>query len=302
MDNQIAFSLKILRNLLEMQAMQYAIIIPAKNEAENLKVLLKSIANQTLKPVVCLLYDDHSSDNSFEVYKEFKAQYDFFDYAKSTGDIRYQVGAHIARLFNAAVELLHERAYVFDYVVKMDADVFFEPNMFELVSKEIGQKQYGIFSPSPYLMIEGQKKYLYSPLWHTNGQFKIYHIKCFKDIGGLIPSFGWDCADNIRAISKGWETLATRDIEFAMERPIGRYSLYEARRRQGIGAWFLGYDIFYLTLKGLNDLRNKPYFTGTLVYWFYFLKTGLSGKKRILNRAEIKLLRKLFWKSLRQRF
>jgi glycosyltransferase involved in cell wall biosynthesis len=282
--------------------MNYAIVVPAKNEEENLKQLFEAIVNQTIKPIICLLIDDESDDGTKAVYDSFKEKYTFFDYFKTKGSIQYQVGAHIANLFNTGVNILKERGYSFDYVVKMDADVIFEKDLFERLSEKIQAEKYGVFSPSYFVVENGKRKNIFSPEWHSNGQLKVYHIDCFDKIEGLIPNFGWDCADNVVAVDKGWKTAAFRDVFFEMKRPIGRYSLYEARRRQGVGAFYLGYHPLYLIIKGLYGLLEKPFLTGSFVYWYYFLKTIFQRKKRILNKKQIRILRKLFWQSLLSRF
>jgi glycosyltransferase involved in cell wall biosynthesis len=282
--------------------MRYAIVIPAKNEEKNLEQLLVSIASQTIKPVVCLLLDDESEDKTKAVFDSFKEKFDFFDYYKTKGSIKYQVGAHIANLFNKGVQILKDRKYSFDYVVKMDADIAIEKDLFEKLSNKIKGVKYGVFSPGYFMIENGERKNIFSPEWHSNGQLKVYHIVCFDEIGGLIPNFGWDCADNILAVEKGWKTAAFRDVFFEMKRPIGRYSLYEARRRQGIGAFVLGYHPFYLVIKGVYGMLEKPFIAGSFVYWFYFIKTSLSSQKRILNKNQVRILRKLFWQSLFSRF
>ena len=282
--------------------MRYAIVIPAKNEEKNLEQLFDTIASQTIQPIVCLLLDDESEDHTNAVFDSYKEKFDFFDYYKTKGAIKYQVGAHIANLFNKGVEILKERKYSFDYVVKMDADVAFENDLFEKLSEKIQGVKYGVFSPGYFMIVNGERKNIFSPEWHSNGQLKVYHINCFDEIGGLIPSFGWDCADNILAVEKGWETAAFRDVFFEMKRPIGRFSLYEARRRQGIGAYYLGYHPLYLLIKGIYGMLEKPYITGSFIYWFNYLKTFFNKDKRILNKSQVLILRKLFWQSLFSRF
>lgn len=282
--------------------MRYAFIVPAKNEEKNIKNVLNSIVSQSIQPVICLIVDDGSTDQMPEIIDVYSQKYPFIKTYKTEGSLKYQVGAHVANLFEKGVDLLAEWKIDLEYIIKLDADILFEPDLMEKVFQKFEGHHYGIVSPSFYYHIDGQKTYINTPIWHSSGAFKIYNIDCFREIGGLQKGFGWDCADNVMALEKGWETEAFRDLLFEISRPIGRYSLFEARRRQGIGAMKLGYDPLYLIIKGVFDFKQKPYFIGTFVYWFYFMKSLISGEKKILDLKQRKLLRKLFWTGLIKRF
>jgi glycosyltransferase involved in cell wall biosynthesis len=56
-----------------------SIVIPMRNESENIIKCLESIGRQAINNVVfeVLLIDDHSTDNSFELASNFKAKFDF---------------------------------------------------------------------------------------------------------------------------------------------------------------------------------------------------------------------------------
>jgi glycosyltransferase involved in cell wall biosynthesis len=47
----------------------YILITPVKDEAKNFDLLKKTVLNQTLKPVLWVIVDSNSSDNSFELAK-----------------------------------------------------------------------------------------------------------------------------------------------------------------------------------------------------------------------------------------
>lgn len=52
----------------------FSIIIPARNEAHNLPILLESISKQSLKPLEVIVVDDDSQDNTAAIARQFGAR------------------------------------------------------------------------------------------------------------------------------------------------------------------------------------------------------------------------------------
>jgi glycosyltransferase involved in cell wall biosynthesis len=282
--------------------MKYAIIIAAKNEENFLPQVLESILNQELKPVKCLVINDNSNDNTAVIIDSYvKKDPLFLNYDLKGDSKKYILGSHIVDIFNKGIQILEEMQMNFDWIVKMDADIEFDKNMFSQIAAHAIQEKYGILSPSPFHYHKGKKMELLSPQWHTFGDCKIYNKECLQDIGGLKYGYGWDCADNIMAMEKGWKTKVFRDISYKHNRLIGKYSKKEARIRQGIGAYKLGYHILYLKLKGIHDFVVRPFLIGSFYYWYGFLKALFTCEPQILNKNQKKLLRKLFWQSISER-
>ena len=42
---------------------------------------------------------------------------------------------------------------------------------------------------------------------HIRGALKAYRRSCYKEIGGLKPTIGWDTVDELLAMYYNWETL-----------------------------------------------------------------------------------------------
>ncbi len=277
--------------------MKFGIIIPAKNEEHFLRYTLESIVNQSVIPETCLIINDGSTDKTPEIIETYKKKHPFIYSLDSTDKPDYVLGQRIVELFHRAIEWFDKKQIEYNYLFKMDADVRFGEDLFERIRKKLENEKYGICSPSPFQYIRGKKKYIYSPLWHTNGDFKVYHKACLKDILPLPSSLGWDCADNILAMEKGWKTEAFRDIHYEQQRPIGKHSKINARKRQGAGAHLLSYPIIYFLLKALHDTIHKPYIIGSLSYIYGYLQSATSGSVKILNKEQQKTLRKKFWES-----
>lgn len=282
---------------------RFAIVIPAKNEEDIIERTLSSIVNQTLLPKHCLVVDDGSTDATGDIVKAFSDKYPFVECFYNDSEKEYILGGHIVQVFNIGKAHIDGKNISYDYIIKLDADVSFQEDFLEKISDRLEKETLGIVSGTPYYLENGKNIFEFSPLWHSHGQFKIYNRECLDDIKGLDLSLGWDCADNVKAIEKGWKTAAFRDIFYRMHRKVGgKSSLKKGRINHGIGAYKLGYGFPYFLFRVGHDLFKPPILAGSYYLMYGFVKSLLSGNtKRILNKNQVKLLRKLFWNSFTQR-
>ncbi|MCP4310831.1 MAG: glycosyltransferase family 2 protein [Bacteroidetes bacterium] len=288
-----------------MSSIKYAIVIPAKNEEANLRDTIDSVIAQTIAPAYCLIVDDGSVDRTPDIVREYQKKHSFIHYYHNEGEKKYVLGGNVVRVFDVGKKVIEESGVEYDYIIKMDADISFDPDFMEEISVKIDRSdKMGIVSGTPYYNENGKKIYELSPTWHSHGQFKIYNRLCLDEIGGIDKNLGWDCADNIKAISLGWETAAFRDINYLMYRKVGgKSSLITGRINHGIGAYQLGYSFWYLLLRALHDIFKKPYLLGACSLMIGYTRSALSANtKRILDRNQILILRGLLWKSLSKRF
>jgi len=56
---------------------KYILVTAAKNEGENLPKTIQSVVEQTIKPVVWVIVDDCSTDNTPKILKEAKEKYEW---------------------------------------------------------------------------------------------------------------------------------------------------------------------------------------------------------------------------------
>jgi len=283
---------------------KYAIIIPAKNEENSIDQTLESIAGQSFLPLVCLVVDDNSDDNTPQIVQEFAKRYPFIKYYRNNSPKQtYSLGGHVVEVFTIGLNYLYSQGYKLDYAIKLDADLTFDAECISMLFKKINADNPGIFSGSPYYLHNGIRINDFSPEWHAHGQFKIYNTKCLEDIGGIPLSLGWDTADNIKAMSNGWKTIAYRDVFYKMHRKVGgKSSLKKGRVNHGIGSYVLGYSFLYFFIKVLHDLLRPPYFLGAAYMFYGYWKATFGKRNIILNQHERQLLRKLLWESLFVRF
>ncbi|MGC8869974.1 MAG: glycosyltransferase [Brevinematia bacterium] len=112
-----------------------SIIIPARNEEKRIEVLLKSITRKIKYPIEIIVVDDNSTDNTLSVAKKYGAKVlqvkDFFN----------EEGKSIACYTGA----INSKG---DYLLFIDADVFFEDGAFDYIFENIPEE--GGLTINPY--------------------------------------------------------------------------------------------------------------------------------------------------------
>jgi cellulose synthase/poly-beta-1,6-N-acetylglucosamine synthase-like glycosyltransferase len=165
----------------------------------------------------------------------------------------------IVRAVQTGFDALPERS---DLVVKLDADVTFEPEYFaRLLSAFAADPTLGIASGTCYELSDGAWRQRHVTGDHVWGAARAYRRECLADILPLEPRLGWDGIDEVKAAARGWRTRTLLDLPFYHHRPEGAR---EGRRRRhawarsGRAAHYLHYRVGYLVLRALHQARRDP--------------------------------------------
>jgi biofilm PGA synthesis N-glycosyltransferase PgaC len=236
----------------------YAVVTPARDEADNLPRLGSSLAAQTFLPTRWLIVDNGSSDGTAEVASEFAAAHEWVDVLSVPGASAADRGAPVVRALQAGIAYLSEPP---DVLVNVDADVSFEPDYFaELLARFDREPSLGIASGSAF-ELRGetweQRFVTGSTVW---GASRAYRWACLQQLLPLEERVAWDGVDEFKANARGWRTVAFEDLPFRHHRREGERdgSAWRARRIQGQAAYFLGYRPWYLVLRALWHARREP--------------------------------------------
>lgn len=110
-----------------------SIVIPFKNEEENLKILLpkliKNTQNLSLKYEI-ILVDDHSTDNSYRYSNNYALNYNNLTVIQNTKSLKGQTGA-----FKNAFNICNG-----SYILRMDADLQDNPDDLYKFEEKINEK------------------------------------------------------------------------------------------------------------------------------------------------------------------
>jgi biofilm PGA synthesis N-glycosyltransferase PgaC len=236
----------------------YAIVTPARNEADNLRRLAECIAEQTVPPVAWLIVDNGSDDDTPDVADALAEQHEWTETLRSDGSYGATRAYTVVRAFQTGVAALDGRA---DIVIKVDADVSVDPDYFErLVAAFDADPKLGIASGSCYEQTQGEWRQRHVTGDHVWGASRAYRFACWNDVSPLEERLGWDGIDEMKATLRGWRTRTFTDLPFRHHRREGERegARLHAWKTTGDAAHYLGYRPEYLVLRSLNSARRDP--------------------------------------------
>ncbi len=245
--------------------LSYAIVTPARDEAENLRRLAACLIDQTVTPVAWLVVDDGSGDESPAFVRSLGGEFPWIRLT-SSGGTSLARGAPIVRAFHQALEELEPLP---DVVVKLDADISMTPDHFaRLLHRFVCNPQLGIAGGTCYEEQpngEWRERHGTGPsVW---GACRAYRRECLREILPLEEHMGWDTLDLMKARLRGWDIEVYYDLPFRHHRPEGvrdggRLKTYVI---QGEGAYFMGYRISYLAVRTFYRALRRPSAVGLLL-------------------------------------
>jgi len=270
------------------------VISPVRDEERYVERTLESMVRQSVKPVRWIIVDDGSTDGTPAILRRYEREHAFIQVLTVDSQRPREPGPPVVHAFNKGYEAARHLAY--DFIVKLDCDLGFEPDYFEqLLRKLWADPKLGIVS-GVYLEASNGRKWLEveMPPYHAAGASKVMRRACFEQIGGFSPSRGWDTVDEIRAMARGWRTGHFSELKLRHWKPEGT----------GIGSvrtHIMHGEVYYLTgggklffiFKGLRRLGDRPLVIGGLaLYWGYMLAL-LSARERLVTREEARCYRAL---------
>jgi glycosyltransferase involved in cell wall biosynthesis len=242
-------------------ALSYALVTPARNEAANLRRLAESVVGQTARPTAWIIVDDGSTDETVEVVTGLARHHDWISVMQSptaAADDPLTAGRTLGRdvvAFAAGVEALEAPP---DVVVKLDADVSFAGDFFARLLEEFSSDpRLGIASGVCYELEDGEWRPRHVTRSHVRGATRAYRWPCYEDVAPLVERLGWDGIDEIKAAVRGWRTGSISGLPFYHHRSMGeRDGSRRSWATQGETAHFLGYRFSYIVLRTLHHVRS----------------------------------------------
>lgn len=239
----------------------YSVVSPVKDEEALIGNTMESMISQSVPPLEWVIVDDGSSDRTPEIVERYASNYPWIRLKRLPASERVR-GGHIVRLFYEGYASLRARDFAF--IVKLDADLSFEPDFFERALDCMNRNPgLGITSgisfirkgtPGKETLVEEK-----SAEGHTLGACKVYRVKCLEEIGGLAEAMGWDGIDEIKARMRGWAAWPVPGLKVVHLRPEGRAKgLFRSGLERGRGSYFMGYHPAFFALRALKCLIRSP--------------------------------------------
>jgi poly-beta-1,6-N-acetyl-D-glucosamine synthase len=266
---------------------RYVIVSPVKDEERYVEFTLQSVTSQTLKPVLWVIVDDGSKDRTPAIVRRYLPGNSFIRHeCNPLAGVRKLAFAEV-RAFNWGFGLIGPIDY--DFIVKLDCDLSFGANYFEqLLARFKHDETLGIASG---IYLERKKsgawKEVVMPSYHAAGASKVMRKACFEQIGGFIPAPGWDTVDEIRAMSRGWNTTHFRDLKMKHHKPEGSsIGTINNSAMQGEAYYRSGGSKLFFILKVAHRAVSMPYLVSGLGLVWGYLKALLERKPLLVTEAE----------------
>lgn len=280
--------------------MKIYIIIPAHNEADYIGLTLQSLVDQTYSAERIVVVNDNSSDETPQIISGFISKAPSVSMVSITSSEAHLPGSKVIRAFNEGLKTLDED---FDIICKFDADLIFPSNYLETIVKHFESSQ-DIGMVGGFCTIPKADTWTLENLTnkdHIRGALKAFRKKCFKDIGGLQPSMGWDTADELIAQFKGWQISTDPELLVKHLKPTGTTYNKASKHKQGEAFYKLRYGLIITLIASAKLAYLKKDFYLFLDYMAGYFKAAKQKQDFLLSEEAGKFSRKLRWKKIFQK-
>jgi hypothetical protein len=246
--------------------LSYALVTPARNEAQYIRLTLESMAAQTRPPVRWVIVSDGSTDGTDEIVQEYCARLPWLRLVRLP-EARDRSFAAKVSCFNAGMNALEDVS--FEVIGNLDADISFDADYFAfLLAKFSGNPRLGV-AGTPFVEGGAHYDYSFTNIEHVSGACQMFRRECFDAIGGYVPIKGggidWTAVTTARM--RGWQTRTFTEKTCLHHRPMGTGSSGSRIRglfRHGQKDYFLGGHGLWQCFRSLYQMTRPPYLVGGL--------------------------------------
>jgi glycosyltransferase involved in cell wall biosynthesis len=233
-------------------------ITPAKDEAENLPRLARSLAEQTAPLSAWIVVDNGSTDDTVAVVEALSREYPWIRLVHVKGENQSVRGRMSVRAFNAGYDLVEQPI---DVVSNVDADVSLPPTYFEqLLGRFAADPRIGIAAGLCYEETDGSWLPVRVTAPFLRGALLTCRQACFEQIRPFEERVGWDSVACVLANANGWSTLLVDSLPYRHHRPTGGRdrSRWSGWRLEGETAYYMWYRPAYLIVRTLFRAVRDP--------------------------------------------
>ena len=189
--------------------LSYAVVTPARNEAENLGRLAECLAAQTVPPQAWIIVDNGSNDDTVLLARSLRQRHGWVRVECLSSPDPMARGGPIVRAFHWGLKFVGHP----DVIVKLDADVSFERDFFERLLHEFeSDSGLGIAGGVCLEQIRGRWVQQHVTRSHVRGATRAYRSRCLDEILPLEERMGWDGVDELKAGVRGWSVRSIPDL------------------------------------------------------------------------------------------
>jgi poly-beta-1,6-N-acetyl-D-glucosamine synthase len=258
----------------------YVIVTPARNEAAFIECTLKSVVNQTVRPLKWVIVSDGSTDGTDDIVAKYSKDHPWIELVRATERPERNFAGKVFA-FNAGYARVKNLSY--KVIVSLDGDISFEPDYFEfLLSKLADEPRLGLTGTPFRELSGGMYDYRFVSREHVSGACQVFRRECFEAIGGYVPVKGGSI-DHIAVITsrmKGWKTRTWTEKVCIHHRAIGtaQQSVVRARFKYGMKDHAIGNHPLWEVFRMCYQMTRRPICVGGLALgagYFWAMFRGL---------------------------
>jgi glycosyltransferase involved in cell wall biosynthesis len=272
----------------------YVVITPVRDEVNYVGLTFQSMISQTIKPAEWIIVDDGSKDGTGELLDRLAIGYEWIRVIRRPDRGFRKSGGGVMEAFNEGYMQIKHKEW--DFLVKLDGDLCFEPNYFESCLREFSMDpKLGIGGGNICIMRNGQPQVDSSgdPPFHVRGATKIYRKACWDQIKPLVLSPGWDTIDEVKANFFGWKTKTFQYILIIQLKPTGSGDgPFRNWFKNGLANYHTGYHPIFMVGKCLKRLAQRPLVLASLGLFCGFVSGYLRGVPRAASKEVVAYLRR----------
>jgi len=269
----------------------YAVVTPARDEAEWLPQTAASLVAQQHRPAQWVIVDDGSTDATAAIARALAQRHEWITVAETGRAESRGRGAPVVAAFKrglAALTAEHE------FVVKLDADLFLPAHYFAWVAGTFAREPRAGLVGGRLLVFDGREWTYDNVGRHTvHGAIKAYRRRAYDDVGGLHETMGWDGIDEFQMTSRGWDVRVLSELVVLHYKQRGeRQGSLRPRWEEGRGMRQVGYrGDFGLVRIGWRGLTERPRVLSALPMLAAFAWHTLRRTPRIPDPGAIAAIR-----------
>ena len=277
------------------------IIIPAHNEEESIGLTLQSLCEQSLLPQRIVVVNDNSTDNTAKIVSEFTKTHSFISLVNTQSSNKHLPGSKIINAFNKGLDSLDEN---YDVICKFDADLIFPTDYLKTLSHHFNSDS-KIGMAAGFCYIEKNDEWTLENLTkkdHIRGALKAYRKECFKAIGGLRSSMGWDTLDELLAQYYKWKIVTDTTLHVKHLKPTGASYNKAAKYLQGEAMYKIRLGFLLTSITGLKMAFKKKSVLVLQDYIIGYLRAKGNKIPFLVDTEQGKFIRSLRWKGILKKF
>lgn len=280
---------------------KYIVVTPAKNEAANLPNLIRSIVDQTFKPVLWVIVDDGSTDNTPEIIKKVQEDYSWI-YSIQMNRSERDIGVHLANViqqgFNFAIKYCKRNGIDYEYLGNVDGDLTLEHTFFEnLISEFRNDSKLGIASGGTNHIVGSRVIHAKLEEDEPSGGHMLIRRRCFEECGGILLTYAWDPVLKAKARIRGWSTKRFEENIATEIRDVGSAEGYwKGFMHTGKTSYYLNFHPVHVIIRSIRYTFKRCRYRG-IAYLAGYLCSLLRRDKQV-NDEEVKEYFWNKWKSV----